>query len=454
MSLHKLQARQDKKRTTPGSNAVGKAANPITDNRPDSLLQKKQTGALKNYQPAKTLQKKVNNTGLPDNLRSGIEDLSGHSMADVKVHYNSDKPAQLSAHAFAQGSDIHLAAGQEKHLPHEAWHVVQQKQGRVKPTLQMKGININDSSILEKEADIMGAKAFAKQGEITPVKNEGSKAFSARSPAQRKVIVHEFQTKSLKKSWASIEELLMQNDFYKWAVKSTEVDLVIRDGGKRTEESADAYGTTGISLLTQPISMGSVLKNADKLAGLLNKTRSEAKKKPLFTIVVDIFPGELRNVEKDSPMSKLSMEDREYIALAHEIGVHAFPRLVATYFMLQKGKSTALDFLKLARSIEEEHGDVYPRGSKGKEEAKNKTYQILVGARMGDKGNDPLYKAFLGDIIRYEEHESPFALQLLETQISKHELPIKLRNAAIKGFTGLLAIIIFILLIYYMFFKK
>jgi hypothetical protein len=26
--------------------------------------------------------------------------------------------------------------GQEQHLPHEAWHVVQQKQGRVKPTGQ------------------------------------------------------------------------------------------------------------------------------------------------------------------------------------------------------------------------------------------------------------------------------------------------------------------------------
>ncbi|HAP61901.1 MAG TPA: hypothetical protein DCR93_21180, partial [Cytophagales bacterium] len=36
------------------------------------------------------------------------------------------------------GTDIHLAPGQQKHLPHEAWHVVQQKQGRVKPTLQPK----------------------------------------------------------------------------------------------------------------------------------------------------------------------------------------------------------------------------------------------------------------------------------------------------------------------------
>jgi hypothetical protein len=89
-----------------------------------------------------------------------MENLSGMSLDDVKVHRNSDKPAQLQAHAYAQGNDIHLASGQEKHLPHEAWHVVQQKQGRVKPTVQMKGnVNINDDAGLEKEADMMGAKA-------------------------------------------------------------------------------------------------------------------------------------------------------------------------------------------------------------------------------------------------------------------------------------------------------
>ena len=106
--------------------------------------------------PEKT---KANNTGLPDDLKAGIENLSGYSMDDVKVHYNSDKPAQLQAHAYAQGTDIHIGAGQEKHLPHEAWHVVQQKQGRVKPTVQMKGeVNVNDDSELENEADIMGER--------------------------------------------------------------------------------------------------------------------------------------------------------------------------------------------------------------------------------------------------------------------------------------------------------
>ncbi|MDE2389436.1 MAG: DUF4157 domain-containing protein [Betaproteobacteria bacterium] len=103
----------------------------------------------------------ANNTGLPDNLKSGIESLSGLSMDSVRVHYNSSQPAQLNALAYAQGTDIHVAPGQEQHLPHEAWHVVQQAQGRVQPTMQMKeGIPINDDKGLEHEADVMGAKAL------------------------------------------------------------------------------------------------------------------------------------------------------------------------------------------------------------------------------------------------------------------------------------------------------
>jgi predicted RecB family nuclease len=128
----------------------------IVDNRPEVLFQRKlqekadsstvvnETSQLQAiadnfiYQN-QPLQRKENTTGLPDDLKSGIENLSGYSMDDVKVHRNSDKPKQLQAHAYAQGTEIHLGSGQEKHLPHEAWHVVQQKQGRVKPTTQLAG---------------------------------------------------------------------------------------------------------------------------------------------------------------------------------------------------------------------------------------------------------------------------------------------------------------------------
>ena len=101
-----------------------------------------------------------NKTGLPNNLKSGVEQLSGKSIDDVKVHYNSKEPKQLNALAYAKGTEIHVGPGNEKHLPHEAWHVVQQKQGRVQPTKQLKGkVPLNDDKSLENEADLMGEKA-------------------------------------------------------------------------------------------------------------------------------------------------------------------------------------------------------------------------------------------------------------------------------------------------------
>ena len=137
---------------------------------------------------------KPNNTGLPDNLKAGIETLSGISMDSVKVHYNSEKPAQLNALAYAQGTDIHVAPGQEKHLPHEAWHVVQQAQGRVQPTMQMKeGVPINDDQSLEHEADVMGEKALNTSRLVSPVQakcdqcQEGEQLDIHRSVVQEKV---------------------------------------------------------------------------------------------------------------------------------------------------------------------------------------------------------------------------------------------------------------------------
>jgi hypothetical protein len=130
---------------------------------------------------------KENRTGLPDNLKTGVEQLSGYDLSDVKVHYNSSEPARMQAHAFAQGTDIHVAPSQEKHLAHEAWHVVQQKQGRVKPTVQMKqGIPVNDDEGLEKEADEMGDKALqtAPVQRFDPSKHRISGAGNA---VQRKV---------------------------------------------------------------------------------------------------------------------------------------------------------------------------------------------------------------------------------------------------------------------------
>jgi hypothetical protein len=99
-------------------------------------------------------------SGLPDTIRTGIESLSGVDLGDVSVHLNSPRPARLGALAYTQGTDIHVAPGQEQHLPHEAWHAVQQLEGRVRPTTRLKGgVPLNDDSSLEHEADAVGSKA-------------------------------------------------------------------------------------------------------------------------------------------------------------------------------------------------------------------------------------------------------------------------------------------------------
>ncbi len=110
------------------------------------------------------IQRKKGTPGLPEALKARLEQISGISMDDVEVHRDSGKPADLGALAYTQGSDIFLGPGQEEHLQHEAWHAVQQKQGRVLPTGSVEGIPLNDSESLEKEADVMGRKAMEGNG--------------------------------------------------------------------------------------------------------------------------------------------------------------------------------------------------------------------------------------------------------------------------------------------------
>lgn len=135
---------------------------------------------------AKSTSAMQNRTGLPDDLKRGIESLSDRSMDDVKVHYNSAKPAQLNALAYTQGKDIHVGPGQQKHVAHEAWHVVQQAEGRVAPTMQMRGTAINDDSSLEREADVMGARALAGQTAVQRARNNGAASILSGQIVQRK----------------------------------------------------------------------------------------------------------------------------------------------------------------------------------------------------------------------------------------------------------------------------
>ncbi|MCG2584166.1 DUF4157 domain-containing protein [Massilia sp. TS11] len=122
--------------------------------------------------------------GLPPALQASMESLSGMRLDHVRVHYNSSRPAQLQAHAFAQGHDIHLAPGQEKHLPHEAWHVVQQARGRVRADTRMHGMAVNVDPGLEREADQMGQQAL--QRKVAPGAPRPAQAPSGPGIVQRR----------------------------------------------------------------------------------------------------------------------------------------------------------------------------------------------------------------------------------------------------------------------------
>ena len=151
----------------------------------DELLQEKFSASETPTQLQGEDGHRENNTGLPDNLKARIENLSGVALDNVKVHYNSAKPAQLQALAYTQGQNIHVGPGQEKHLPHEAWHVVQQHQGRVKPILQAEGVAINDDAGLEHEADVMGTNAAATGSIKTSPGHENTGIVTNDQPIQR-----------------------------------------------------------------------------------------------------------------------------------------------------------------------------------------------------------------------------------------------------------------------------
>jgi hypothetical protein len=78
--------------------------------------------------------KATDNTGLLDNMKDGLEE---------------SREKQLFSKQYFS----------EQHFSHEAWHVSQQMDGRVKPTTETAGMPVNHDENLEHEADVMGAKA-------------------------------------------------------------------------------------------------------------------------------------------------------------------------------------------------------------------------------------------------------------------------------------------------------
>lgn len=102
--------------------------------------------------------------GVPKGLAASVERLSGVSLSGVRVHHGSAAPGRIGARAFARGDDVHIGPGQAASLPHELWHVTQQRAGRVSPETRLAdGTPLNDAPKLEQEARQMGARAWAER---------------------------------------------------------------------------------------------------------------------------------------------------------------------------------------------------------------------------------------------------------------------------------------------------
>lgn len=102
---------------------------------------------------------------LPAEVRTKMETAFGADFSDVRVHVGREATS-LGAIAYTWGTNIHFAPGQynphtlqgQKLLGHELWHVLQQKQGRVRNPFG-GGVAVVQDHALEAEADRMGNKA-------------------------------------------------------------------------------------------------------------------------------------------------------------------------------------------------------------------------------------------------------------------------------------------------------
>ncbi len=309
----------------------GVAGSTDDDGDNDAIQMKKESA------PGEGQAVKANHTGLPDQLKSNMESMSGVDLSDVKVHYNSSEPMQLQAHAYAQGTDIHVAPGQEQHLGHEAWHVVQQKQGRVKPTKQLKKdsgqestplqrVSINDDPQLEKEADEMGAKAQSgNQGE-GPVQLQQGQSLSSQKTIQRVVkpeddVLDENDKKSLDyiespstnhiSDFVLLRILEQANQKIRDSLKKEKIKGLKKEINEKKDEKFEAKNKGDLVALGNIHSMISQKGKVNKEKGK-NSFKFNEKKQELPNLVSLIYGGKGTGLQMQTPHNLFGLSGGNY----------------------------------------------------------------------------------------------------------------------------------------------
>ena len=249
-------------------------------------------------------EKKTISKDKTDEIRSRMENISGVDLSDVRVHFDSGKPAELGALAFTKGTEIHIGPGQEKHLPHEMWHAVQQKQGRVRPTRDIKGIRINDDKKLEKEADKMGQK------NISDKKIDITKKAAAQKTVQMKPGTLNMEVKVMKLSQkvpVTEQVKIVYDDTKPITVQEIKVHLQ-----KEFEEKLDYFTISLIYKFNNPEMSGNLTRPDYSIPG-----ENIAKfYKNVFAVIKEV-EGKSQKEEEDKPKDR----DPDIITITYLCGL-------------------------------------------------------------------------------------------------------------------------------------
>src|SRR5436190_301378 len=112
-------ANQVAQRKSQGKSLPSSGTGIVQKSAPEEEMQLKKDVVQKSGNEDEEMQKKSlpvqkqeaapqNNTGMPGHIKSNLEGISGMDMSDVRVNYNSEKPGQLNALAYARGNDIQI----------------------------------------------------------------------------------------------------------------------------------------------------------------------------------------------------------------------------------------------------------------------------------------------------------------------------------------------------------
>lgn len=343
---------------------------------PREIVQSRQTHAIQRGQlqeAERVLQAKEeagpNITGMPDRLKSGLEALSGMDLSGVRVHRNSPKPAKLNALAYTRGQEIHLAPGQETHLPHEGWHTVQQMQGRVRATKQAMGILINDNEGLEHEADVMGAKVspcnahrLLPQAKTIKFRTNGQRVSALTQMVEPQSKQEKRRLDQLRRRYLEINEddrtyhEAIFNDFARQADTLDEIEKFVSDQERKMTQPLAAAPpiSVGEPAAAKPISTSSPPSTIPM------STSSSASTTPMPAFFPQLLGPEKGGKQKKKEKKK---KEKKYISfpLPDDASQTSAPKPnVWTEPPKQKGAAAASSKGKapIAESIDEEDRDV------------------------------------------------------------------------------------------------